>query len=413
MAKNTIRDLDATAALNTDIGGVDIRGTAQASNIDDAIRYMAKILADLNKGNEPIEDRFSICDRSDSTKVMRFDVGSISTEETRVISVPDEDFTMVPDALSKSAGGTITAGLEVVGALQPHGGVRIANNTDLDMRKQDGTLRLLARMSTSDELQIGNTDTETFIYAGTTITLNAETWSTGDFNVVASGGMVSPGSSTAGDRGFKISLSPTANDTAVLSSHGTGRVMTINRMDGDGALLAFRVAGSTVGGISVSSGTVTYGSFLGTHYSENVDGVKDILLGTIVDSVDQFVEHNYSGALDRMPKFEISKTPHSQNVYGAIRGRYLDSDDDDKAPEKSAWWVQGVGVGHIRIAKGVLAQKGDAIVSAGDGTGMVLPKSTPMTVGVLASIVSHIVSSVPVMTHPDGTRVYVCTFRKG
>jgi hypothetical protein len=50
MVKNAISDYSGTAASNTDVGGVDIQGSAAASNMDDAVRELMSHLADAAFG---------------------------------------------------------------------------------------------------------------------------------------------------------------------------------------------------------------------------------------------------------------------------------------------------------------------------------------------------------------------------
>lgn len=94
MAKNSVRDWDATAANNTDIAGIGIQGTNLPSNFDNAFRTIMGQIADVNAGTQPVNDTWTYCDPADSTKRFRFDAGSISTATTRVVTMPDASFTI-------------------------------------------------------------------------------------------------------------------------------------------------------------------------------------------------------------------------------------------------------------------------------------------------------------------------------
>lgn len=94
MPKDKITDYSATAASNTDVGGVGIQGTNAISNIDNAVREMMTHLAETNAGTYPVADTWSFADPADLTKKFRFDGGSITTGNTRVVTMPDADITL-------------------------------------------------------------------------------------------------------------------------------------------------------------------------------------------------------------------------------------------------------------------------------------------------------------------------------
>lgn len=90
MAKDKINDYSTTANSNQDIGGVGILGTNAISNVDNAIRLIMKHLADWAAGTG-VFDTATFCDPSDQTKEFRLDAGSITTGNTRVLTVQDTD----------------------------------------------------------------------------------------------------------------------------------------------------------------------------------------------------------------------------------------------------------------------------------------------------------------------------------
>lgn len=104
MAKNTIRTYSSTAASNTDVGGVDIQGTAPASNMDDAVREIMSHLAETNAGTAPLDDTFSLCDPADATKKVRIDAGSVTAGQTRVLTMPDANVTLPSGTLVTETG---------------------------------------------------------------------------------------------------------------------------------------------------------------------------------------------------------------------------------------------------------------------------------------------------------------------
>ncbi|WP_201269486.1 hypothetical protein [Sinorhizobium meliloti] len=94
MAKNSIRDWDVVAVNNTDIAGIGITGANLPSNFDNAMRTIMGQVADVNTGVQPVSDTWTYCDPADTTKRFRFDAGSISTATTRVVTMPNADFTI-------------------------------------------------------------------------------------------------------------------------------------------------------------------------------------------------------------------------------------------------------------------------------------------------------------------------------
>lgn len=84
MAKNRLNDFSTTADSNTDIGGIGIQGSNKPSNLDDAIRYLMKALADW-RDSLSLNDTASFNDVDDTSKIFRFLAENIPTGTTREI----------------------------------------------------------------------------------------------------------------------------------------------------------------------------------------------------------------------------------------------------------------------------------------------------------------------------------------
>lgn len=89
MAKDKLTDYDATAASNTDVGGINIQGSAAISNGDNAIREVMSHLAETNAGTYPVADTWTFGDPADLTKRARIDAGGVTAGQTRVLTAPD------------------------------------------------------------------------------------------------------------------------------------------------------------------------------------------------------------------------------------------------------------------------------------------------------------------------------------
>jgi hypothetical protein len=153
--------------------------------------------------------------------------------------------------------------------------------------------------------------------------------------------------------------------------------------------------GNGVGSITNAGGTVSYNAFLGAHYTE-VQGETTALVGTVYDSVDELVQQQYSKQ-DRLPKVKVSDTVESTSVYGVYLG---DSGFDDETQSITGILVASVGAGWVRIAQGVAVQKGDLLVSNGNGCAKVQADDI-----IRSKTIGKVVSSTIVETYPDGSYI--------
>lgn len=95
MSKDKFTDYSATASSNTDVGGISIQTGCDFGNVDDALREILSHIAEANAGTHPVSDTWTFGDPADLTKRYRFDAGSVTAGQTRVITVPDRTGTMV------------------------------------------------------------------------------------------------------------------------------------------------------------------------------------------------------------------------------------------------------------------------------------------------------------------------------
>lgn len=94
MSKNKIADYDQTADNNEDIAGIGIKGSDPVRNMDNALREIMSHLADMNRGDAPLDDTFCVADLADNTKKVRIAATNVTAGQTRVLTAPDVDGTI-------------------------------------------------------------------------------------------------------------------------------------------------------------------------------------------------------------------------------------------------------------------------------------------------------------------------------
>jgi hypothetical protein len=143
-------------------------------------------------------------------------------------------------------------------------------------------------------------------------------------------------------------------------------VARFNRNSTDGTLLSLSRQGTEIGTVSVSSGTVSYNAFAGSHWSQLSDGSKPVILrGTVLDSINELVQWPDEPTTERLCKVKVSNTVGSKKVYGV----FMDWDNDWTATNDM--YVTAVGAFICRVNASVTVQEGDLLESNGDGTARV------------------------------------------
>jgi hypothetical protein len=110
MAKNKITDYSITASSNTDVGNIQIEGSDNVANFDNALREIMKQIADLNTGASFIHDTYKIADSDEETRLAKFNAGSITAGQTRTFTFPDENGTIALAGNVLSLSGDATGG---------------------------------------------------------------------------------------------------------------------------------------------------------------------------------------------------------------------------------------------------------------------------------------------------------------
>ena len=248
------------------------------------------------------------------------------------------------------------------------------------------------------------------------------------------------------DASSGISFNGPSKYTSVARYQGTP--FFVNRMDGDGNLVAFYESGSNVGTIAVSGNTVSYNPFLGCHKGRLSDGSKPTILeGTIVETISQSIEWktatisnvgsasstvvipyygvktsgtdtvsyggaSYTGTVGFSSNYQltgnnkhvcikVSDTASSKAVGGVFVGwdnSVNDAKDNGLDEPYNDLRVGGVGNFFIRIKSGETVAIGDLVESNGDGTGKVQSDDI-----IRSKTVGKITSTNVIKTYSDGS----------
>jgi hypothetical protein len=237
--------------------------------------------------------------------------------------------------------------------------------------------------------------------------------------------------------------------TVQASANGNGSLF-LNRGSDDGVLAIFKQAGTDEGSISVSSNTVSYNAFSGSHWSRLTDNSKPtILKGTIVETIDEMcdwynakftvaktddspeyvmfdpislpkgksegdtISHTYLGITyddavivkendNKHVKCKISDTTDSKRVYGVFAN--WDNDDDTV----NDMYVTAIGTHVVRINKDVTVSAGDLLSSNGDGTAKVQDDDI-----IRSKTIGKVLTNIKQETYSDGSYTVPCALYCG
>jgi hypothetical protein len=159
--------------------------------------------------------------------------------------------------------------------------------------------------------------------------------------------------------GFQI-----AQQGYVMSNVDAERSIFINRKTNDGSLIEFAQDGAVEGSISVSGSTVSYNGAHLSRWSQLPDGAvrEEILRGTVLSNIDEMCSWGEEDN-EQLNRMQVSDVEGDPNVSGVFQA--WDDDDDTYTDD---FYCAMTGDFIIRIAEGVTVQRGDLLLSAGDGT---------------------------------------------
>jgi hypothetical protein len=173
----------------------------------------------------------------------------------------------------------------------------------------------------------------------------------------------------------------------------------INRLGTDGVLLAFYQDTNEEGTISVSGTTVSYNGAHLSRWSQLPGNAErtEILRGTVLSNIDEMCEWGEE-ANEQLNRMKVSDVEGDPNVSGVFQA--WDDDDDTYTDD---FYCAMTGDFIIRIAEGVMVQRGDLLMSAGDGT------AKPQDDDIIRSkTVAKVTSTHVTCTYDDGSYCVPC-----
>jgi hypothetical protein len=184
---------------------------------------------------------------------------------------------------------------------------------------------------------------------------------------------------------------------------GASSCFFANRQSDDGVLVSLRQANTQEGTISVSGTTVSYNGGHLSRWSQLTDNSKDesILKGTVLSNLDEMCIWEKDGVVagnEQLNKMKVSDIEGDTNVAGVFVNWTRDEDynSDDMNVAMTGDMI-------IRIADSVVVQKGDLLMSAGDGTAK--PQSDDI---VRSKTIAKVTSNHVTCTYEDGSYCVPC-----
>jgi hypothetical protein len=180
---------------------------------------------------------------------------------------------------------------------------------------------------------------------------------------------------------------------------GNAALAFFNRVVSDGTLIQFRQDGADEGSISVSGTTVSYNGAHLSRWSQLPGGAErtEILRGTVLSNIDEMCTwgEEENEQLNRMKVSDVEGDPNVAGVFQAW--------DDDDETYTDDFYCAMTGDFIIRIAEGVTVQRGDLLMSAGDGT------AKPQDDDIIRSkTIAKVTSTHVTCTYDDGSYCVPC-----
>jgi hypothetical protein len=195
-------------------------------------------------------------------------------------------------------------------------------------------------------------------------------------------------------------ISPSGEvQVTITNAGGSSQCIFLNREDADGDLIIFRQANATEGSISVSGSTVSYNGGHLSRWSQFPDGSHpELTKGTVMTNLDQMAvwinpETGEPEENEQLNCMKVSDVEGDVNVAGVFVNW-------DAAGDLN---IAMTGDMIIRIAQGVTVQRGDLLMSAGDGTAK--PQGDDI---IRSKTIAKVTSTHVTCTYEDGSYCVPC-----
>jgi hypothetical protein len=340
-------------------------------------------------------------------QTIEFAAGSASTPSITTTGDTNTGiFFPAADTIAFAEGGTEVARFNSSGQF----GIGVTPYRPLQVKTGDGTTALVLSPTTTTTGTVVRLDAANETGSGfSTLHLRAfETMFYGSSTErarITSGGSLLIGGTTlepeTNSNTDGIALSGTSGAYAQFAVNSKA-VAAFNRMTTDGTIVSLRQAGTEEGTISVSGTTVSYN---GGHLSRwaQMPGTKDdtLVKGTVMSNLDEMNVYTKDGEPvdnEQLNKVKVSDVEGDVNAAGVfVNWTY----DDVHQVDEINMAMTGDMI--IRIAQGVVVQKGDLLMSAGDGTAK--PQGDDI---VRSKTVAKVTSNHVTCTYADGSYCVPC-----
>jgi len=192
---------------------------------------------------------------------------------------------------------------------------------------------------------------------------------------------------------------------SAFNTRDGGLTLVLNRLTNDGELVQFRQDNTIEGTISVSGTTVSYNGGHLSRFTQLPDSSRDetILKGTVLSNLDDMcvyvnADTGESADNEQLNKVKVSDVEGDTNVAGVHVSWIYDEQHD---VEEINMAMTGDMI--IRIAQGVNVNRGDLLMSAGDGTAK--PQGDDI---VRSKTIAKVTSTSVTCTYEDGSYCVPC-----
>jgi hypothetical protein len=215
--------------------------------------------------------------------------------------------------------------------------------------------------------------------------------------------LVGKSASAATTDGVELKEGSASTPSGLFTGNNSNGTVIVNRQGSDGTLIALRQANSVEGTISVSGTTVSYNGGHLSRWAQTLTAKDESLVkGTVLSNLDEM--NVYTDAEgnpvenEQLNKVKVSDVEGDANVAGVFVNW-----EHDEAHNVDEINMAMTGDMIIRIAQGVTVQRGDLLMSAGDGTAK--PQGDDI---VRSKTIAKVTSTHVTCTYADGSFCVPC-----